>query len=669
MNELKNILSSYRLVCYVIARIKTHASVYQAHILPFELLGRDEATFGVVQMVLAAHEQAGHTVLMLKKDTKWHNQIIQGVCQPISEALDYDINAKINTLLQLSSTQVADQVAAWLTEIEQCAKATSVSPQEAKMLAQVVQMIFRFVWVYRHLSLDDFFERLMQCPFVKGQIKELTALEVSDAPIVCQRLPEGVGIWQNRTFWAEFQLVHHIKRLTSVVQSIDVMPTLSSYLNSQQHEAITRALASSFCIITGGPGTGKTFTVAQLVMALLSQADKPLQLALTAPTGKAAQRMQESLQLALVQADVQVNLPKAQTLHRLLGIGRQGVPAYHERNPLPFDMIIVDEASMLGVGLASALCRAIKTGARLILLGDVHQLAAVEAGAVLADLYQVPSLKPYRSQLIESRRFGAQSAIGKLAQCVKAATTQTEVDNAIELMHAASQLSYQRTFSHAPQTMYQAVIKAYQPYFKACHRIKPKLKGASQEAIHTLVASLMAQFNAYRVLTASHQGAMGDVAINEVVAAHYGTQITSAMTRQWYHGRAVMVTKNNYELGLFNGDVGICIEDGNGLCVYFEGKPVGIPVVMLPDEFVSSAYAITVHKSQGSEFEEVAVCFTIENARLLSKELIYTAITRAKQRVILYGDDDALALAMLQPTIRQTGLGALFDEVVSSGIS
>ena len=225
-------------------------------------------------------------------------------------------------------------------------------------------------------------------------------------------------------------------------------------LNDQQIAAINVANNNAFSIITGGPGTGKTYTVAQLVIALQqateSRGDESkhirfstdsASLALAAPTGKAAQRMQESLQAALDDANVELQLQEAKTIHRLLGIGRTGRPRYDTNNPLGEDIIIVDEASMLGVELANYLVSAVKPGARLILLGDANQLAAVDAGAVLADLCRIPLLQPIHAELTESRRFSAESGIGKLATQINKA--ETNLQAIWQLLRQDAALSFQ----------------------------------------------------------------------------------------------------------------------------------------------------------------------------------------------------------------------------------
>lgn len=478
----------------------------------------------------------------------------------------------------------------------------------------------------------------------------------------------GFGLWLYRSFYAEWRLANVLKaRIKDAVQPPAVLPeTLPEGLNTAQKQAVMAALGSRFSIITGGPGTGKTHTVGELVK-LLVKGDKAVSLALTAPTGKAAKRMQESLQKTL--SGTNIELPDAMTIHRLLGIGLDGVPRYHEKNPLPFKVVIVDEASMLGVELAYQLISAVAKDGQLILLGDVHQLAAVEAGAVLGDLCRAEILKPYHQTLTESRRFDAQSGIGRLAAVVNAGGEQALMaERLFSVIEAYADLAFYEVGKPSDDNktaLYAKLIGGYEPYFKAVQNLKAYFKSVTDEAQRlSEVKDVFHALNSYRVLCASHQGWLGDTLINEKIStAHLSHQLSGRAFRAvptWYHGRVLMMTKNAYELGLFNGDVGICVQADAGFLVYFDGKETPVPAAMLPTDAVVDGYAMTVHKSQGSEFQDVAVCFDESNEALLGRELLYTAITRAKETVTIYSTRTALVSASLKPSVRETGLGALF---------
>lgn len=540
-----------------------------------------------------------------------------------------------------------------------------------------------------------------------------------DKPIIFQAKQDAdhqtisITLWLQRTWQAEHALAQHIMRIKN--QKVAELPiTLNPILNSEQQDAIHMANRSAFSIITGGPGTGKTFTVAQLVIALqYAKAQDGAEaiansnqanLALAAPTGKAAQRMQESLQNALQQAGVDMQLPDAKTIHRLLGIGQGGQPRYHADNPLSEDIIIVDEASMLGVELANHLVSAIKPKARLILLGDANQLAAVDAGAVLADLCRIPALQEVHKRLQSSRRFSAESGIGQLAQLINQdsdkqnsnqqnARDMTEVwqlmanDKALQFYHLSNTSvvidddtdsnnanntialnnSNQIKNSLSNYKFLNQLLKNYNPYISQNKNILAEIRKAKSMPINKYINyfnELMITLNQFKILSAGHHGRCGDHYINQYLSAAHKKQLQLPLSKSpWYHGRPVMILQNNYELGLFNGDIGICMQTDRGrLQVFFENKGQGIAINMLSDDMVATAYAMTIHKSQGSEFEHVAISFDDNHTRLLSQELIYTAVTRAKSQVSIYSTASAFTQALSTPTIRQTGLALQFSK-------
>ncbi|HAR76578.1 MAG TPA: exodeoxyribonuclease V subunit alpha, partial [Psychrobacter sp.] len=501
----------------------------------------------------------------------------------------------------------------------------------------------------------------------------------------------SLTFWLHRAWQAEFNLAKQINTILN--QQITPLPiSIPENLNPQQVKAINVANNNAFSIITGGPGTGKTYTVAQLVIALQQAAesggdkDKSIRfstdsasLALAAPTGKAAQRMQESLQAAIDAADIDIQLQEAKTIHRLLGIGRTGKPRYDANNPLGEDIIIVDEASMLGVELANYLVSAVKPGARLILLGDANQLAAVDAGAVLADLCRIPRLQPIHVELTESKRFSADSGIGKLAYQINKAEADTQAiwqllrqDEALNFqyvnmlqatMHTLSKDKIKNSLSN--NKIISEISENYSNYLE---KIKVLLgnpiEKSMPESVKGTITSLTQTFNQFRVLTAGHNGEWGDHYINNYLTQWHLTELKLPLGQNtWFHGRPIMVLQNNYELGLFNGDIGFCLQtsdDRSRLEVFFENKTQGIAVNLLNEEVIATAYAMTIHKSQGSEFGHVAITFDNSHARLLSKELIYTAVTRAKNQVTIYSTKHALEKAVQTPTERHTGLALQF---------
>lgn len=496
-------------------------------------------------------------------------------------------------------------------------------------------------------------------------------------------------VWLHRQWFAEHQLARQLLEIAKrPIEHLTIAPptpdNANKTANERQQLAINNACQHALSIITGGPGTGKTFTVAQLVIALQhahNQKKKkdphtpPLSIALTAPTGKAAQRMEESLSQSLQGETVQ--LDKAKTLHRLLGIGSNGMPRYHHANPLPDDLVIVDEASMLGLELASQLVDAIKPTGRLILLGDANQLSAVDAGAVLADLCEVRALQPYRTELTESRRFDDTSAVGQLALTIKQ-SADTPADKKRKISEVKKQLKQKNTAvtfykletsdkTHRvnyPQ-LYQQLGEPFGDFFVLTKHLWDNPIDLDSEMTEQQVENLFQTFDTYRILSAGHHGKLGDLAINQAISQFHKRDVLKLPLSDspFYHGQPIMMLKNDYQLGVFNGDIGICLKILNAKSpqpniVMFPHKVVDIS--RLNSDSCTTAYALTIHKSQGSEFRHVAVCLDGMHARLLSQELIYTAVTRSKQVLDIYSNELVLNNAIVQKGNRQTGLALQF---------
>lgn len=506
---------------------------------------------------------------------------------------------------------------------------------------------------------------------------------------------KGCVFWLHRQWYAEYQLANNLLKIATrpvthlmTGATVKAVKQSQSMLapNAQQQCAIDNASQFGFSIITGGPGTGKTFTVAQLVTRLQAKHEAkraqdpnlpPLSIALTAPTGKAAQRMQASLAQSLGSDDK--ILDNAKTLHRLLGMGQGSEPRYHAKNPLPDDLVIVDEASMLGLELASLLVDAIKPSGRLILLGDANQLSAVDAGSVLADLCQVPALQPYRTQLVESVRFDKDSVIGQLATALQAPATnrQTRAQKlkdthrllafsslATDATNPPSQPNdnttaipfYAITDTTPMRAVYQRLAKPYSDFFELMRQWYIRCDNLEETSVRQ---RLFQTFDSYRILTAGHQGQLGAQVINKMMVSAFFDQTHLSRTRElFFHGAPIMVTRNDYQLGLFNGDIGVCVTFNNTLVACFADKIV--PTNRLSRENCEHAYAMTIHKSQGSEFNAVAICLDKQHARLLSQELVYTAVTRSRQQVMIVSSPAVFDRAILQKGNRQTGLPLQF---------
>ncbi|MGM8909466.1 exodeoxyribonuclease V subunit alpha [Psychrobacter sp. 1U1] len=684
--------------------------------------------FEAIFEVLIQRLEEGHTVAMLTDDDSqanpelesesytgllnWQQQLIQPLLQPLLSQAEgilgqvVDIDSLMNNEHALWNAALLQSI---LSQYEQ-----QILQQRYRAATELYQYLKTMTATKTKVpsvnSLSKFVQTLREHPLIQNSKNNYNWKDISqnDSPIVFQVKENTqfdkqkliLTLWLHRTWQAEYALAHNIIRIKD--QTVDILPiALNPLLNTEQQDAIHMANRSAFSIITGGPGTGKTFTVAQLVMALhQAQSEGEIEdkvgeastnsvnLALAAPTGKAAQRMQESLQDALQHAGVAMQLPEAKTIHRLLGIGQGGQPRYHKDNQLSEDIIIVDEASMLGVELANYLVSAVKPKARLILLGDANQLAAVDAGAVLADLCRIPALQEVHQRLEVSRRFTKESGIGKLAKLINqdASDIGRSMTAVWQLMHEDETLDFYH-LTHTPSiqmendinnkdniiknslsnyNFYSKTLKNYKSYINQTNKTLTRIKVAKSMPTAEYIAifdELISLLNQFRVLTAGHHGRCGDHSINRYLSEQHRNQLKLPLSKSpWYHGRPIMVLQNNYELGLFNGDIGICLQtEGGRLQVFFENKPQGISVNMLSDEMIATAYAMTIHKSQGSEFEHVAISFDDHNARLLSQELIYTAVTRAKKQVSIFSTESAFAQALATPTVRQTGLSLQFE--------
>ncbi|WP_201607092.1 exodeoxyribonuclease V subunit alpha [Psychrobacter immobilis] len=686
---------------------------------------KDSDLFTALFVILAAHLEEGHTVLTINAADHeapmqgqingevvtlyaWQQQLLGILATPIFALIDTQMKTQLDTQ---PNTQLDDDTT---TETSLFVLLDTLFGQRDYLWAQLAlsnhekeTLIKRFdaiTTLYQRLKNSDLntFVHSIHEHALFANINANTdcnnyqnSLSKDNQPIIYNiaknKETQGskITFWLHRTWQAEFNLAQHINHiLNQQIVPLDI--TMPENLNDQQIAAINVANNNAFSIITGGPGTGKTYTVAQLVIALQqateSRGDESehirfstdsASLALAAPTGKAAQRMQESLQAALDDANVELQLQEAKTIHRLLGIGRTGRPRYDANNPLGEDIIIVDEASMLGVELANYLVSAVKPGARLILLGDANQLAAVDAGAVLADLCRIPLLQPIHAELTESRRFSADSGIGKLATQINKAETNLQAiwqllrqDAAlsfqyVNMLQAESISNNKIKNSLSKEKIISKISNNYQSYIsKIRNLLKDPIEKSVPESVKNTTTSLMEVFNQFRILTAGHNGEWGDHYINNYLTQWHLAELKLPLGQNtWFHGRPVMVLQNNYELGLFNGDIGFCLQtsdERSQLEVFFENKTQGIAVNLLNEEVIATAYAMTIHKSQGSEFDHVAITFDNSHARLLSKELIYTAVTRAKKQVTVYSTKHALEKAVQTPTERHTGLALQF---------
>jgi exodeoxyribonuclease V alpha subunit len=427
-------------------------------------------------------------------------------------------------------------------------------------------------------------------------------------------------------------------------------------------------------VISGGPGTGKTTTVVKILALLQSLSSNPRAIALAAPTGKAAARLEDAVRGAKNHLSLERNLldtipEKAVTLHRLLGGGHGTVHFRHdENNPLPVDVVVLDESSMVDLPMMSKLLGAMPKSAKLVLLGDMNQLASVESGAVLGDI-----CRPWKgfsrrqaNQLAEltgdrrlrdcvgegnlsdsivvlqhSHRFGADSGIGNLAEAVN----QGEAERTLSILRSDQYGDVYR-FNDVDELIEHS-LEGYSGYLALLQQ------GAGIEALYQA-------FEQFRVLCAVRAGERGVEQLNLAIIDALESRGINVQGETWFHGRAVMISRNDYTLHLYNGDVGIALEDGESgsLSVWFPGNDGGFRAfspMRLPEH--ETVFAMTVHKSQGSEFDRVLLVLPQHDNPVLSRELLYTGITRARKACSLCADESMLGETVRKSVSRSSGLG------------
>lgn len=537
---------------------------------------------------------------------------------------------------------------------------------------------------------------------------EFKDVQQVNTPLVVQ----NAKLYMQRYWQYEVRLANMIKEKSKQSLPLDIatakplIDNLFTQTDSQtldwQKVAVCIAASQKLSFVTGGPGTGKTTTVAKLLALLQGLAGKQakvLTIQLVAPTGKAAARLTESLNSAKqkLPSELQAGLPEqCQTIHRLLGAKPQS--PYFKANaehPLHLDVLVLDEASMVDLPLMTKLFDALPKEAHVVLLGDQDQLASVETGSVLSDICEAShhgesdgSLSVYSNKtqstllplinsqhlmpsqatervnsviqdnvvrLIKSHRFDEHSGIGKLAKQIK-----------------AGQVAQSHALLNNPS---HKDIDWYQPIQSTSH-------GVADEILKTLMVKLLPIYQQYinalkqgdisqafnylyrqQVLCANRTGFWGVQQINGLIENELHKQGLIDTTRDFYIGRPVMLAKNDHQLKVFNGDIGIVAPDPSTPSlnkVWFvspEGQLRGILPSRLPP--LDTLYAMTIHKSQGSEFEAVYLCLPPSRAnsgRGLNRELVYTGLTRAKKFFMLFADPKALKLSLAQQCLRGSGL-------------
>ncbi|MFA6008666.1 MAG: exodeoxyribonuclease V subunit alpha [Desulfobacteraceae bacterium] len=546
----------------------------------------------------------------------------------------------------------------------------------------------------------------IRCPDHEGWLNILKGNAVVGAPgeQAPMILDGDSRLYLNRYFEYQRFLSEYILEKARVAMSRD-LPSVSGLKerldklfgdssSSMDHQKAAACLSylNGFSVISGGPGTGKTTTVAKLLVLFIqsfleeknhdngNNEKRSMSILLCAPTGKAAQRLKESLNTALDGMDIQENIRRlipqdVLTIHRMLGT-IPGSPyfRYNSENRLPADLVVVDEASMVDLALMSKLVSALSPHTSLVLLGDKDQLSSVEAGSVMGDIcgsvydnvystnmgqalekYTGFSVETYSESvsgtgmenlitvLTRSYRFGEKSGIGKLSR-------------------AANQGDHGSVFSVLDNVELQDVNHEDLP-------VKLMLKDALRKRVcdtygrYVRMGDIREAFialEAFKILCAVREGTYGVNSVNRLVADILYEENLADTRDEWYPGRPVMITKNDYNLKLFNGDVGITVEDetNNLRCrVVFKGNDNQFKS-FAPDQLpeYETAFAMTVHKSQGSEFDRILLILPERENPILTRELVYTGVTRARKHVTIMADREILARALERRIMRRSGL-------------
>lgn len=510
-----------------------------------------------------------------------------------------------------------------------------------------------------------------------------------------------------RAWQDEYRIAQYIKNTLKKYRTLafsydEIHQKLEKYFPEKQEKtdwqkvAVATAIKSPFSIITGGPGTGKTTTVTRLLFVLQELFDCKLHIKLVAPTGKAASRLEESIKNALGFMQEKMNLSdslfnaipqKASTLHSLLGVNAfNDYTRYNSHNPLQLDVLVVDETSMIDLPMMAKLINALKPETRLILLGDQAQLASVEAGAVLGELAQFVN-QPYSHEqaaylqattgyevkgadcsnpirdclchLTESRRFDKDSGIGKLAEFIQ----KGKADDGLGLFeHYPQELHFNalNDESDAVNQVVKSAVENYRTFLKMLDDLrKQKIDpNAKNEQGISYAEAIQAQFNSVRFLTALRNSDLGVENLNKEIALALRAEklLWFRNEQDWYIGKPIMITENDHNVRLYNGDIGLCLANGK---VWFGNREVLTSRIPAHEP----AFMMTIHKSQGSEFKHTVMVLPTEVNPVLSRELVFTGVTRAKKELTVFTDEKIWKTAIRQTVKRQSGLGKLLEDL------
>jgi len=441
--------------------------------------------------------------------------------------------------------------------------------------------------------------------------------------------------------------------------------------NDYQAEAVKKALTHNTSVLLGGPGTGKTYTIAGMLHAFYSEhatksrtlnSKSKLRIAIAAPTAKAARQVTASVEASLSLShfpkthvtEIQNVTKASSTIHRLLGWrpNNRGRFAHHAQNLLPYDIVIIDEVSMVSLPLMARLLEALNPKTKLILVGDPQQLKSVEAGAVLPDIASLHALHIYPiTKLLINRRQAVEGApnsvnnIGQLATIVSEAMLSK--DNADEILKFIEgdrpEITYIKLSNEiSDPSSSLKVMTQLDPHLLGYRQALEHAKQGNDKEALTCVASV-------RVLCGHREGPYGVSTWNTLLANNIGVSSAHGSV-----GQPILNTRNDLRTGLVNGDSGIVVQTTNGKRVVFANQEKQFEPSTLED--IEIAFATTIHKSQGSEYGTVVVIVPPVGSPLLRRELLYTAITRARKHLVLVGSEDAIASAVMSTINRASGL-------------
>ncbi len=496
---------------------------------------------------------------------------------------------------------------------------------------------------------DEWRSRLHASPLLAGK----------DAPLNSQPLRLVWPLLYLERYWIDETIVREEleSRRTRTPQVVDISQ-LDGLLDqlfadpraARQRDAARAVALHNTVIISGGPGTGKTTTVAKVLACLQSLSPDPLRIALAAPSGKAANRLQHSVQQVsreLPDGVALPHLPSGVTVHRLLGSKGPGRGFSRGKDdPLPHDVVVVDEVSMLALPMMARLLTATELRSTLILIGDPHQLTSVDAGSVLADL--VTAIEEHgsrRAELVElTHNWRFEGAIDQLARAVR----RGDSSEALQIL-TAGHPDVQFTHDTRQHTSLSGVAGL-------AERIADSALAVQQAAEAGDGTAALQHLDRHRVLCAHRGGPWGVTHWGRLVQEHIDSIVPPTDRSPYPVGRPLLLTRNMAELGLFNGDTGVVVRHGDLIRVAM-GDPKD-PRLLSPYllDQVQHLYAMTVHKSQGSQFDDVTLVLPPIDSPLLSRELLYTAITRARSGVHLIGDPDAFVKAVNTPADRTSGV-------------